>query len=248
MEKKVALVTGGTGGIGTAICQQLSKDGYIILATYFKGGDHAAVSEWQKVQAVNGHQIKLYFANVNDFNDCQKLIDNISNDYCSIDVLVNNAGITRDSQLYKMDAAKWDEVISTNLTGVFNVTRNVIEGMMNRQYGRIINISSINGQMGQFGQANYAAAKAGLHGFTKSVARESAKYGITVNTVSPGYIETSMLASISNDMRAKIISNIPVQRLGRPDEVARVVSFLASPDSAFITGSNIMINGGQYLL
>ncbi len=248
MQRQIALVTGGMGGIGTAICQCLADQGVCVIATYNRNGDHAAATQWQLEQKTLGYDIDVVYVDVTDFQSCAKMVDSIEHKYRKIDILVNNAGITKDVQLYKMDLEQWHSVLRTNLDSIFNVTRNVIPGMIQRAYGRIINISSINGQKGQFGQTNYASAKAGIHGFTKSLSQEVARKGITVNTVSPGYIETNMVMSVANDVRDKIIAQIPVGRLGKPDEIARAVSFLAAEDSGFITGSNLVINGGQYLL
>lgn len=248
MRNKKALVTGGTGGIGTAICQQLVQNGAKVVASYNRGGDHKAAKIWQAEQKRLGYDIAIAYVDVSDFSSCKKMIENIKKDFKHIDILVNNAGITKDVQFYKMELESWRAVLKTNLDSIFNMTRLVINSMISQGYGRIINISSINGQKGQFGQSNYAASKAGIHGFTKSLAQEVAKKGITVNTVSPGYIKTQMLNTLSEKLQEKIISQIPVGRLGKPEEVARTVCFLASQESGFITGSNLTINGGQYLI
>lgn len=248
MKNKVAIVTGGMGGIGTSICQKLCDNEARVIATYNRNGDHEAAKQWQIEQRKNGYDISIKFVDVTNFDICNQLIKEVENEWGTIDILVNNAGITRDVPLYKMDPSQWHDVLRTNLDSMFNITRNVINGMIERHYGRIINISSINGQKGQYGQANYAAAKAGIHGFTKSLAQEVARKGITVNTISPGYIETSMVMSVPEETREKIISQIPVGRLGRPDEIARAVVFLAAHESSFITGTNLTINGGQYLI
>jgi len=248
MKNKTALVTGGMGGIGTAICQQLAMQGAQVMATYHRGGDHGSAQQWQKEQKEKGHDIAICYVDVSDFDSCEKIIRDIESDFHPIDILVNNAGITRDVQLYKMNLEQWRSVLQTNLDSMFNVTRHVINGMIERRYGRIINISSINGQKGQFGQTNYSSAKAGIHGFTKSLAQEVARKSITVNTISPGYIATSMTMSVAEDVREKIVSQIPVGRFGNPEEVARAVVFLAAEESGFITGSNLTINGGQYLI
>lgn len=247
MQNELALVTGGMGGIGTAICQQLHLAGAKVIATYNRNGDHEAAKSWQEEQRKLGYDISALFVDVANFESCEKMIKEVEKDHGAISILVNNAGITRDVPLYKMDLGQWQSVLQTNLDSIFNVTRNVINGMIARSYGRIINISSINGQKGQYGQANYAAAKAGIHGFTKSLAQEVARKGITVNTISPGYIETKMVMSVPENVREKIIAQIPVGRLGQPDEIARAVSFLAAKTSGFITGTNLSINGGQYL-
>jgi acetoacetyl-CoA reductase len=248
MKEKVAVITGGMGGIGQTICQHLCAQGARVITSYNRDGDHAEAQHWQKEQLKLGYDIALHYVDVKDFASCAKMVQDIETDFGRIDILVNNAGITRDVQLCKMDLDQWNAVIQTNLNSIFNVTRHVINGMIARQYGRVINISSINGQKGQFGQTNYAAAKAGIHGFTKSLALEVARKGITVNTISPGYVGTDMVMAIPADIREKIITQIPVGRLGQPAEIARVVSFLASSDSSFITGANIAVNGGQYLL
>lgn len=248
MQNKTALVTGGMGGIGTAICQHLAEQGARVIASYNRGGNHQAAMKWQEEQRSLGYDIAISFVDVTDFQSCVDMMKDIELNIGKIDILINNAGITRDVQLYKMNLQQWQDVLLTNLDSIFNVTRNVITGMIEREYGRIINISSINGQKGQFGQTNYASAKAGIHGFTKSLAQEVAHKGITVNTISPGYIETNMVMSVADEIREKIIAQIPVKRLGKPEEVARAVGFLAAETSGFITGSNLVINGGQYLL
>jgi acetoacetyl-CoA reductase len=248
MKNKTAFVTGGMGGIGTAICQHLSRQGATVIAGYNRNGDHAAATSWRETQLSQGYDIATCYVDVTDFHSCENRIKEIDAEFNGIDILVNNAGITRDVQLYKMDQEQWQAVLKTNLDSIFNVTRHVINGMIARAYGRIINISSINGQKGQFGQTNYSASKAGIHGFTKALAQEVASKGVTVNTISPGYIATSMVMSVADEVRNKIIAQIPVGRLGKPEEVARVVAFLAEEASEFITGSNLTINGGQYLI
>lgn len=246
MEKSVAVVTGGTGGIGSAISQRLSRD-FQVVACYYKHGNHTEAKAWQDEQKAAGYDIDILYANVSDFGDCEKLVALVKERYGHIDVLVNNAGITHDSSLKKMTPEQWQEVIDANLTSVYNMTRHVLPCMLEREYGRIISISSINGRKGEFGQCNYAASKAALFGFSKSLAQEVAKKGITVNTVSPGYIETSMLMGMKEDVLKTIIGQIPLGRLGRPEEIAHTVAFLASPESTFITGTNIDVNGGQYM-
>lgn len=246
MNKKVALVTGGTGGIGSAISQRLAHD-YQVVACYFKDGNHEEAQKWQKEQEQAGFAIDVVYGDIAQYDDCEKLVHLVSERYGSIDILVNNAGITQDACLRKMTPPQWQHVLDSNLTSVFNMTRNVLPLMLENGYGRIVSISSINGRKGQFGQCNYAATKAALYGFTKSLALEIARKGITVNTVSPGYIATPMLSSMKEDILNSIIANIPVGRLGSPKEVADVVAFLVSPDSGFITGTNIDVNGGQYM-
>jgi acetoacetyl-CoA reductase len=247
MSKRVALVTGGTGGIGTAICKQLHDDGYQVVAGYYSGGKHEKAQAWQAEMAKEGYDIALGFGNITDWDSCNACIENIRKDFGGVDILINNGGITRDTTLRKMTAEMWHEVIATNLTSVFFMTRMVINDMLEKKWGRIVNISSINGEKGQFGQANYSAAKAGMYGFTKAVAQEVASKGITVNTVSPGYIATSMIMEVPEEIRNQIKSNIPVGRFGEPEEIARVVSFLAGDNAGFITGANISANGGQYM-
>lgn len=247
MSKRVALVTGGTGGIGTAICKQLHDDGYQVVAGYYAGGKHEKAQAWQAELAAEGYDIALGFGNITDWDSCNACIENIKKDFGSVDVLVNNGGITRDTTLRKMTPEMWHEVIATNLTSVFFMTRLVINDMLEKKWGRIVNISSINGEKGQFGQANYSAAKAGMYGFAKAVAQEVASKGITVNTVSPGYIATSMIMDVPEEIRNQIKATIPVGRFGEPEEIARVVAFLASENAGFITGANISANGGQYM-
>jgi len=238
---RVAVVTGGTRGIGAAISRGLKAAGYNVAATY-AGNEEAA----KALHAETG--IHVFKWDVADFAACKDGIAKVEAALGPIDVLVNNAGITRDTTLHRMSPEQWHQVIETNLTSLFNMSRNVIEGMRARNFGRIINISSINGQKGQFGQSNYSAAKAGIIGFTKSVAQENANKGITVNAVAPGYIGTEMVRAVPEDvLKSKILPQIPVGRLGEPEEVARAVVFLASDEAGFITGSTLSLNGGQYM-
>jgi len=238
---RVALVTGGTRGIGAAISVALKQAGYTVAATY-GGNDEAA----KAFTAETG--IPAFKWDVGDFDACRAGVEKVAAEVGPVDVLVNNAGITRDGTLHKMSQENWHAVIATNLDSLFNMTRNVIEGMRDRGFGRVISISSINGQKGQFGQANYAAAKAGLIGFTKSVAQENANKGITVNAVAPGYIGTEMVRAVPEEvLKSKILPLIPVGRLGEPEEVARCVVFLAGDEAGFITGSTLSVNGGQYM-
>ncbi|CAM2892211.1 acetoacetyl-CoA reductase [Legionella anisa] len=247
MNKRVALVTGGTGGIGTAICQEMQRLDYQVIACYFKHGNHDLAREWQKKQAHQGFDIDIAYADISSFNDCEKLTELVLEKYGKIDALVNNAGITNDTTLKKMAPEQWQDVIHANLTSVFNMTKNILSNMLDNGYGRIITISSVNGRKGQFGQCNYAASKSALYGFNNSLAQEVAKKGITVNTISPGYISTEMLASMKDDILEAIVAQIPVGRLGMPEEIARAVAFLADEQSGFITGANFDINGGQYM-
>jgi len=239
---RVALVTGGTRGIGAAISKALQAAGYAVGANY-GGNDEAA----QKFNAETG--IKVYKWDVSSFEACAAGVKQVEAELGAIDVLVNNAGITRDAMLHRMKPEQWTAVISTNLGSLFNMSRQVIEGMRGRKFGRIINISSINGQKGQMGQTNYSAAKAGEIGFTKALAQESAKSGITVNAICPGYINTEMVQAVPKDVLEKsILPQIPIGRLGEPEEVARCVVFLASDDAGLITGSTLSANGGQYMM
>ncbi len=237
---RTALVTGGTRGIGAAVSHALQVAGYAVAATYH-GNDAAA----EAFKAETG--VPVFKWDVADGEACEAGVEDVSAVCGPIDILINNAGVTRDGVLHKMSHEDWDAVIDTDLTAAFNMCRAVVPGMRQRDYGRIINISSINGQKGQFGQSNYAAAKAGLVGFTKSVALENAAKGITVNAVAPGYIETDMVAAVPRDVLKEIITQIPAGRLGRPEDVARVVIFLASDAADFVTGSTLTVNGGQYM-
>jgi acetoacetyl-CoA reductase len=239
---RVALVTGGTRGIGAAISEALKSAGYKVAASY-AGNDAAA----EKFKADTG--IPVFKWDVASFDACAGGVKKVEAELGPIDVLVNNAGITRDTAFHKMTLDQWNAVINTNLGSLFNMTRQVIEGMRSRKFGRIINISSINGQKGQFGQVNYSAAKAGDIGFTKALALENAKGGITVNVIAPGYINTEMVQAVPKEVLEKnVIPQIPVNRLGEPEEIARAVLFLAADDAGFITGSTLSINGGQYLI
>lgn len=242
--KRVALVTGATGGLGTAMCKKLHEDGYHVVGNY---RTEEKAKAWQEKLKAEGFDIELFYGDVADFESTGKMIAEIKEKVGEIDILVNNAGITRDRPFHKMSLEQWQAVIATNLDSVFNCTRHVIEGMRDRNFGRIINISSVNGQRGQYGQANYSAAKAGMHGFTKTLAMEVATKGITVNTISPGYIATDMVMAVREDIREKIIQQIPMGRLGGTEEIAYLVSFLASDQANFITGANYAINGGQHV-
>lgn len=243
---RVALVTGGMGGLGEAVCIKLAAQGFKVVATHSAG--NTKVREWLETMDNLGYGFKAYPCDVTDFDSCQACIEQIAADIGPVDVLVNNAGITRDMTFKKMTKADWDAVIHTNLDSVFNMTKQVMDGMMERRWGRVINVSSVNGQKGAFGQTNYSAAKAGMHGFTKALALEVAKYGVTVNTISPGYIGTKMVTAIPQEiLDSKILPQIPVNRLGKPEEIAGLVAYLASDEAAFVTGANISINGGQHM-
>ncbi|KMJ54849.1 3-ketoacyl-ACP reductase [Vogesella sp. EB] len=245
MSKRIALVTGGMGGIGTAICKALADSGHIVATTYSKPGKDQA---WLADMKGQGYDFHAFQCDVSDFDSCQQAVAAITEQLGPVDVLVNNAGITRDASFRKLGKADWDAVISTNLDSVFNVCKPVVESMLERGFGRVINISSINGQKGQFGQTNYSAAKAGMHGFTMALAQEVARKGVTVNTISPGYIGTDMVMAVPEDVRNKIIAQIPVGRLGQPEEIAGLVNYLASDLAGFMTGADFAINGGQHMM
>ena len=240
MAGRVAFVTGGTRGIGRAIGARLKTAGYKVAAGY-AGNEVAAKT------CADELGFTVVKGNVASFADCKAAVETVEQELGPIDVLVNNAGITRDAVLHRMTEEQWSEVIRVNLASIFNMTRNVIEGMRERNFGRIINISSINGQKGQIGQSNYSAAKAGMIGFTKALAQENAKKGITVNAIAPGYIDTEMVSAVPKNVLEQIVAGIPVGRLGMADEIARCVAFLAAEDAAFITGSTLTVNGGQYI-
>jgi acetoacetyl-CoA reductase len=244
MTQRTALVTGGTGGIGTAIVRYLARQGHRVAANH---RSEARAEAWRLAMLEEGIEVTLAHGDVSDPVASEAMIRRIEASLGPIDILVNNAGITRDTTFHKMDYLQWTEVVNTNLNACFNVTRPVIEGMRERKWGRIVQISSINGQKGQYGQANYAAAKAGVHGFTISLAQENARFGITVNTVSPGYVGTELVMAVPEDVRAKIIAQIPIGRLGKPEEIAHAVAFLTDEASGWITGSNLAINGGHYM-
>ena len=237
---RVAFVTGGTRGIGRAICERLKADGMKVAAGY-SGTEEAAQACARElgVMVVKG--------NVGSFEDCDRAVRAVEAELGPVDVLVNNAGITRDGVFHKMSPAQWSDVIRVNMDSVFNMTRQVIEGMREREWGRIVNISSINGQKGQMGQTNYAAAKAGMIGFTKALALENARKGVTVNCICPGYIDTEMVQAVPENVLASIIAQIPVGRLGRGEEIADMVAFLAGEHAGFVTGSTLSLNGGQYM-
>ncbi len=245
LKDKVALVTGGTGGIGAAILRRFAAEGARV-ATNYRNEEKAKA--WLQDMTQAGFTARAYPVDVTDYDGCQKLIEDIEKDLGPIDILVNNAGITQDTTLRKMTKEQWDSVLNVNLDGLFNVTRPLVPRMLERGHGRVINISSINGQKGQIGQTNYAAAKAGMHGFTMALAQEVARKGITVNTVSPGYIATEMVLAVPEDIRKQIIAQIPVGRLGEPEEIAELVTYLASDKASFITGADFAINGGQHMM
>jgi len=243
-KKKVAYVTGGMGGIGTSLCQRLHHDGFIVIAGCGPSRDHA---KWLAEQSAHGYEFHCSVGNVGDWDSTVAAFEKVRAEHGPVDVLVNNAGITRDRMFRKMTRADWDAVIETNLTSLFNVTKQVIDDMVENGWGRIINISSVNGEKGQFGQTNYSAAKAGMHGFTMALAQEVASKGVTVNTVSPGYIATELVRSIRKEVLDKIVANIPVNRLGTPQDIASIVSWVASDESGFATGADFSVNGGLHM-
>jgi acetoacetyl-CoA reductase len=246
MPKRNVLVTGGMGGLGESICTKMADAGYQVIVTYSPG--NAKATEWLAGMGQRGYKFKAYQCDVGDFDSCASAVKKIEAEIGPVDVLVNNAGITRDMTFKKMAKADWDAVLRTNLDSVFNMTKQVMDGMVERGWGRVINVASVNGQKGAFGQTNYSAAKAGMHGFTKALALEVAKKGVTINTISPGYIGTKMVTAIREDiLNEKIIPQIPVGRLGKPEEVAGLIIYLASDEAAFVTGANISINGGQHM-
>jgi acetoacetyl-CoA reductase len=241
---KIAYVTGGMGGIGTSLCQRLHRDGFTVIAGCGPSRDHA---KWLAEQVAQGYAFHASVGNVGDWDSTVAAFTKVRAEHGPVDVLVNNAGITRDGLFRKMTRADWDAVIETNLTSLFNVTKQVIDDMVDHGWGRIINISSVNGEKGQFGQTNYSAAKAGMHGFTMALAQEVASKGVTVNTVSPGYIATDMVRSIRREVLDKIVANIPVKRLGTPQDIASIVSWVASEESGFATGADFSVNGGLHM-
>ncbi|WP_114417064.1 acetoacetyl-CoA reductase [Marinospirillum perlucidum] len=244
MDKQVAWVTGGTGGIGTGICRALADAGYQVVAGY---SNEEKAKAWQEEQKKAGYDLGISYADVADFDSVGRSLAEIRENFGKVSVLVNNAGVTADGMLKKLDVDKWHAVLRTNLDSVYNTSKNCLDDMLAEGYGRIINISSINAEKGQMGQTNYSAAKAGMHGFTKALAQETAKKGITVNTISPGYIATDMIMKIKEEIREGIKAQIPVGRFGEPEDIARIVVFLADEKASFITGSNISANGGQFM-
>ena len=247
MTKKIALITGGVGGIGTGISKLLAAKGYFVVANYIVPGSEKRWQDEMAAAGFNGGCSDVAFGDVSDFIATGEMIRKIEAEIGPISVLVNCAGITRDSTLRKMTPEHWHSVLSTNLTSVFNTSKHVIEGMVGRGWGRIINISSVNGVKGQFGQTNYAAAKAGVLGFTKSLAQEVIRKGVTVNAVSPGYVDTDMTRAIRSDVRDEIVASIPAGRMGDPNDIANAIAFLASDESSYITGANISVNGGLHM-
>jgi acetoacetyl-CoA reductase len=246
IKNRVVLVTGGMGGLGETISMKMADEGYKVAVTYSPG--NTKHNEWLADMKANGYTMLAVPCDVADIASCQAAVASVTAQLGAVDVLVNNAGITRDMTFKKMDKVNWDAVMRTNLDSLFNMTKQVADGMVDRGWGRVINVSSVNGSKGAFGQTNYSAAKAGVHGFSKALALEVAKKGVTVNTISPGYIGTKMVTAIPEDiLNTKIIPQIPVGRLGKPEEVAGLIIYLASEEAAFLTGANIAINGGQHM-
>lgn len=245
MAKRIAYVTGGMGGIGTSICQRLSSEGYTVVAGC--GPNSTRKDKWMAQMRGEGYDVHASEGNVADWDSTKEAFEMVRAEIGDVDILVNNAGITRDGQFRKLSRADWDAVINTNLNSLFNVTKQVIDGMCDRGWGRIVNISSVNGQKGQFGQTNYSTAKAGLHGFTMALAQEVATKGVTVNTVSPGYVGTDMVRAIRPDVLDKIVAGIPVKRLGQPEEIASIVAWIVSEEGGYATGSDFSLNGGLHM-
>ena len=245
-EPRIALVTGGTGGIGTAICIALAEQGRKVIAGFYPPEKDQALA-WQQKQRDDGYNFEIVACDVSDYESAERMLHDVEHTIGAVDILVNCAGITRDKTLRRMTLEQWDAVVRTNLDSAFNVTRQVVESMSEKGFGRIVNISSVNGQKGQFGQANYSAAKAGLHGFTKAVAQELAAKGVTVNSVSPGYVKTDMTDAIPEEVRDTIIQQVPMGRMASPDEIAYVVSFLTDDRNTYMTGANLPVNGGMYM-
>lgn len=245
MTKRVALVTGGMGGLGTAICKALAENGFTVAANCLPGFPH--MQEWLAKTKAEGFDFYAAEGDVSDYESCRDMVKRLEAELGPVDVLINNAGITRDAMFRRMDPAAWNAVIQINLNSVYNVTHQVLPGMVDRNWGRIINISSVNGVRGQFGQANYSSAKAGMLGFTKAIAQEVAKKGVTVNAIAPGYIGTDMVMAIKPEVREQIVATIPVGRLGKPEEIGYLCAYLASEWGGYITGATMNINGGLHM-
>ena len=245
MAKRIALVTGGMGGLGTAMCKALAEDGCVIVANCLPG--FPQMEDWLTKTKADGYSFLAAEGDVSDYDSCAKMVAKITSDVGPVDILVNNAGITRDGMFRKMGKGDWDAVLATNLDSVFNVTHQCLSGMAERGWGRVINMSSVNGVKGQFGQANYSAAKAGILGFTKAIAQEVAKKGVTVNAIAPGYIGTDMVMAIKPEVREQIVATIPMGRLGLPEEIGHLVRYLASDLAGFMTGATLNINGGLHM-
>ena len=244
--RRVVFVTGGMGGIGSAVCRRLAAEGHTVVAGCLPG--YGRKDEWLGAMRKHGWRVHAAEGDVSDYESCASMFERVRSSVGGVDILINNAGITRDAVFKRMTEREWTEVINTNLNSVFNVTRQVVDGMVERGWGRVINISSVNAIKGQFGQTNYSAAKAGMAGFSKALAQEVVKKGVTVNTVSPGYVETDLVMAIRADVRQQIVDSIPMGRLAKPEEIAAVVAFLASEEAGYITGANISVNGGMHMM
>jgi len=245
-DKKIAFVTGGVGGIGSAICEELESKGNKVVAGYHpveKDRAEAKLAEWKKA----GRDMEIVVGDVTSYEECQRMAAEIKEKWGTVQILVNCAGITKDRTFRKMEKADWDAVLTVNLDSVFNVTKQFVDGMMESGFGRIVNISSVNGKKGQFGQTNYSSSKAGMHGFTMALAQEVIRKGVTVNSVAPGYVATEMTAKIADDVMAQILTEIPAGRMAKPEEIAHVVAFLADEKSSYLTGVNLSVNGGQFI-
>lgn len=246
MTQRVAVVTGAQGGLGESMCKAMQDQGHKVIGSYLPGTEEEAKS-WQKKMKGDGYEVEIFPLDVTDYDHCCSFIATVEKEAGPIDILVNNAGITRDGPLKRLQPEQWSAVIQTNLDSMYNMTQPLFASMCDRGFGRIVNISSLNGEKGQFGQANYSAAKAGIYGFTKAIAQEGARKGVTVNAVSPGYIDSPMVRQVPENVLNSIIDGIPVGRLGQPEEIARAVAFLTAEDAGFITGTNLSVNGGQYM-
>ena len=248
MTQKVAVLTGITGGLGNTMAEALLAQGRIVVGTYFPNDEDKARAESLKEKlTAQGHTVHVYPLNVTDFDSCQAFAEQVEKEVGPVAVLVNNAGIAQDAPIRRMEKTQWQAVIDTNLSSIFNMTKAFFDRMYEREFGRIVNVSSLNGEKGQFGQCNYAAAKAGIYGFTRSIALEGARKGVTVNAVSPGFINSPMLAKVPEKVMPSILDTIPMGRLGEPEDIARAVAFLAADDASYITGTNISVNGGAYM-
>lgn len=246
MTQRIAVVTGASGGLGESMCKAMCDQGHRVVGSYLPA-DEATAKEWQGKMMAEGYEIAIYPLDVTSYDHCCSFISAVEQDLGPIDILVNNAGITRDAPLKRMQPEQWQAVLRTNLDSMFNMCQPVFDAMCSRGYGRIVNISSLNGEQGQFGQANYSAAKAGIYGFTKAIAKEGARKGVTVNAVSPGFIDTPMVRQIPENVLEGIVAGVPVGRLGQPEEISRAVAFLTAEDAGYITGTNISVNGGVYM-
>ena len=246
MNQRIAVVTGANGGLGESMCKAMSDQGHRVVGSYLPA-DEAGAKAWQEQMKSEGYEFTIYPLDVTDYDHCCSFISSVEQELGAIDILVNNAGITRDSPLKRMQPQQWQEVMRTNLDSMYNMCQPVFDAMCSRGFGRIVNISSLNGEQGQFGQANYSAAKAGIYGFTKAIAKEGARKGVTVNAVSPGFIDTPMVRQIPENVLEGIVAGVPVGRLGQPEEISRAVAFLTAEDAGYITGTNISVNGGVYM-